>query len=331
MRERFVNAFITELSGIVPVELLPDIRDELFIFVNDYDIAERETSVVPYTGYMPECYKIYMTTMKIEGAKDNTLRLYNMALKDFFYTVNKKMSEITTNDIRVYLYITKKNRNICNRTLDSRRAILHSFFEWCANEGYVSANPCRNIRPIKYTRKEREPLSGMELEKVRNACRTIREKALVEFLYSTGARVREVERVKLSDIDFVKGEVTLFGKGDKYRRSYLSERCKFYLNEYLKTRSDECMSVFLTERRPYTGLQKAGIERVIRDIGKRSGIGRHLYPHLFRHSMATDLLRRDVPVTDVQKILGHVNINTTMVYAKTLNENVKAGHKRSII
>ena len=191
MREQFIDGFMAELNGEVPDEYLRTIRNKLALYVNDFDISQRETAVVKYTGYLPDFYKAYIVSRKIEGLSKNTLELYNLYLDDFFFTVNKDVKDITANDIRVYLYTTQENRNISNRTLDSRRTAIHAFFEWATNEGYVNKNPCRSIKNIKYERIQKKPLSEMELERIRLTCRTMREKAMIEFLYSTGARVTE--------------------------------------------------------------------------------------------------------------------------------------------
>lgn len=330
MREQFVNGFISNLYDKVPEEMLKVIQNELFLYVEDYDLKQRETAVGKYIGYLPECYKIYFVSRKIEGLSNKTLELYRLYLDDFFFSVNKELEEITANDIRVYLYTVQKQRNISDRTLDSRRSAIHAFFTWAADEGYIGKNPCRSIKKIKYERKERKGLTPIELEKVRMACKTIREKALVEFLYSTGARVTEACTIKKENVNFEKGEVVLFGKGSKHRTSYLSAKATLYLIEYLKSRTDQSEYLFVSERKPHNGLKKEAVERVIRNIGKRSGIERDLCPHLFRHTVATDMLRKNTPITDVQRMLGHENVNTTMVYAKTCDEDVKANHRKSV-
>lgn len=202
--------------------------------------------------------------------------------------------------------------------------------EWSANENYIDKNPCRSVKPIKFTENERQCIDNVELEKIRNVCETKRDRALVEFLYSTGARVQEVERMKITDINFEKNEVTLFGKGEKYRKSYISKSCKYYLLEYLQERTDGLDVLFRTNRKPYKNLTKAGIERVIRELGQKAEIGRHLFPHLFRHSVATDMIRKGVPITQVQKMLGHSNVNTTLIYAKTADTDVAESHRRFI-
>lgn len=260
-----------------------------------------------------------------------TLELYNLYLDDFFFTVNKKAEDITANDIRVYLYNAQESRGLSNRTLDSRRTVIHAFFEWAANEGYIGKNPCRVIKNIKYERIEKQPLTDMELERIRQACETVRERALVEFLYSTGARVTEVCGVKKTDIDFYKGEVVVLGKGNKHRTTYLNARCKLLLKQYFAIRDDESEYLFVSERKPHKVLKKEAIERIVRIIGERSELDRPLTPHLFRHTLATLMLQRGTPITEVQKILGHVNINTTMIYAKVSDEDVKVSHMKYAI
>lgn len=331
MREKFVNGFMTKLYGEIPEEYLETIKNKLALYVNDFDISQRETAVVKYTGYLPDFYKAYIVSRKIEGLSKKTLELYNLYLDDFFFTINKNAEDITANDIRVYLYNAQESRGLSNRTLDSRRTAIHAFFEWAANEGYIGKNPCRVIKNIKYERVEKKPLTDMELERIRQVCETVREKALVEFLYSTGARVTEVCGVKKTDIDFYKGEVIVLGKGNKHRKVYLNARSKLLLGQYLTSRDDDSEYLFVSERKPHNVLKKEAIERNIRLIGERAELDRPLTPHLFRHTLATLMLQRGTPITEVQKILGHVNINTTMIYAKVSDEDVKASHMKYAI
>ncbi|UWI18703.1 MAG: Telomere resolvase [Bacteriophage sp.] len=331
MREKFINGFVTKLYGEIPDEYLSVIRNKLSLYANNFDIQLRETGIVKYIGYLPDFYKTYIVSRKIEGLSQRTLEHYNLYLDDFFFTVNKRVEDITANDIRVYLYTTQESRGLSNRTLDSRRTAIHAFFEWAAGEGYVDKNPCRSIKNIKYERIQKKPLSDMELERVRQACKTTREKAMIEFLYSTGARVTEACTVKKQDVDFQNGEVIVLGKGNKHRKVYLNARSKLLLGQYLASRNDDSEYLFVSERKPHNVLKKEAIERIIRLIGERAELDRPLTPHLFRHTLATHLLQRGTPITEVQKILGHVNINTTTIYAKVADEDVKASHMKYAI
>lgn len=331
MRERFVKTFMTKLIGEISDDALKIVYQKLMVFVSDYEIAPRNTEIVPYEGYLPECYEIFFATRKIEGLSIRTLELYNMVLHNFFFQVNKNLREITTNDIRIYLYKTQETRKISNATLDNRRVIIQTFFEWAANEGYIGSNPCRNIKAIKHERAQRKPLSGMELERVRNACETLRDKAMIEMLYSTGCRVTELERLNITDVDFEQKDVHLFGKGDKHRTSCLNVRAELALKNYLATRNDDNPALFVSERAPHGRLKKPAIEKRVRQLGEMSKIGRRVYPHLIRHTTATDGLDRGMPIEEVQQFLGHVNINTTMVYAQVSRTNLKRDHRRCIV
>lgn len=331
MREHFVNEFMAVLSNKLTEDALSIVYQSRTLFVSNYEISERNTEVVPYTGYLPECYETYFVTRKIEGMSMKSLELYNLVLKDFFFKLNKEIGKISTNDIRVYLYKNQQERNLSNSTLDTKRTIIHAFFEWAANEGYIGSNPCRNIKPIKYERPKRKPLTGIELEKVRNACDNLKDKALLELFYSTGCRVTEMERLDISDIDFQTKEVLLFGKGDKHRISYLNAKAEIAIKNYLDSRNDNEEALFVSDRKPYGRLKKPAIEKRIRVLGEKSGIGRRLYPHLIRHTTATDGLDRGMPVEEVQQILGHVNIATTMIYAEVSRANVKNNHRKCIV
>lgn len=332
MNDLFVKEFISKLDGKVGNDQLKTVLHELEIFVSNFDIKNRNTEIIPYdNNYIPNVYKVYYVSKKIEGMSPKSLDLYDLYLKDFFFMVQKKIEEITTNDIRLYLYTIQKQRNIGNRSLDSRRLILNAFFQWCADEGYITKNVCKCINPIKFEVKERQPLNDIELELVRDACDDTRSKAIIEVLYSTGCRVTELENLKISDVNLTTREVHLFGKGNKHRTSYLNARSKVALEKYSASRSDDCESLIVTKKKPYRVLKKNGIENVVRNIGKRSGIDRPLYPHLLRHTTATDALDRGMNVAEVQKILGHQKLDTTMIYAKASQENVKHNHKKYIV
>lgn len=331
MQSNFANEFITRLDGKILEEEMQLILQELQMFSNDYDIQKKETSVVPYEEQLPDCYRVYMVAKKIEGLSKGTLQTYKLYLEHFLLNVCKPIEEITANDIRVYLYTYQQTRKVTNRTMDGRRLVLNTFFDWCFQEGYLLQNPCRQIHPIKYEMKMVEPLTGIELELIRDACKTKREKALIETFYSTGCRVSEMAALTKNDIDFRKGEVHLLGKGAKHRISYINAKAEVALKKYLLSRSDDNSALFVSERKPYKPLQKSAIERIIKNIGERSGVGRRVYPHLIRHTTATDALERGMNVAEVQKILGHEKLDTTMIYAKVCQENVKFDHKRFIV
>ena len=218
-----------------------------------------------------------------------------------------------------------------DHTIDTKRIVINTFLDWCCLEYYIPENPCAKIHAIKYEEKPREPLDGIEMEMVRDACVDLRERAMIEFFYSTGCRVSEMAILKKEDIDFSTKEVRLFGKCRKHRVSYLNARAEYTLQKYWATRKDDTDAVFCTIRKPYHALQKQAVEQVIHNIGVRSGIGRPLFPHLIRHTTATNAIDHGMDVTDLQKLLGHTRISTTMIYAKVTQENVRYSHHRYVV
>lgn len=332
--ENFANEFVSKLDGKISDEALRTVLQELQVFTSNYDISQRETHVVPYQNNIPDCYRVYMVAKKIEGMSPESMKTYNFYLTDFFEHINRPFEQVTTNDIRIYLYETQKRTGISNRTLDGKRLVINTFMDWCWKEGYIPNNPCASIKPIKFEEKPREPLSNMELEIVRDACENYRDKAMIELFYSTGCRLSEMVNLKISDIDFTSKEVHLFGKGSKHRTSYLNAKAEYMLKKYFELeRSKESISdsVFVIFRKPYNEMHKESIYARIKAIQKRSGIERSLFPHLLRHTMATDALNRGMNVAEVKEILGHEKLDTTMIYAKISHDSLKFNHKRYIV
>nr|DAM71528.1 MAG TPA: SITE SPECIFIC RECOMBINASE XERD [Caudoviricetes sp.] len=332
--ENFANEFISKLDGKIPDEALRTVLQELQVFASNYDINQRETHVVPYQSNIPDCYRVYMVAKRIEGMSPESMKTYNFYLTDFFEHINRPFEQVTTNDIRIYLYETQKRTGISNRTLDGKRLVINTFMDWCWKEGYIPNNPCASIKPIKFEEKPREPLSNMELEIVRDACENYRDKAMIELFYSTGCRLSEMVNLKISDIDFTSKEVHLFGKGSKHRTSYLNAKAEYMLKKYFELeRPKESISdsVFVIFRKPYNEMHKESIYARVKAIQKRSGIERSLFPHLLRHTMATDALNRGMNVAEVKEILGHEKLDTTMIYAKISHDSVKFNHKRYIV
>lgn len=288
---------------------------------------------MPYNQELPELAKMYLVCKKIEGLSDRTLETYKRMLEIFFRHFQKPVEMIGANDIRVYLFQYQQGRGCSNRSLDKYRGYLCSFFSWATDEGYLTRNPMKTIQPIKYEKKPRKPLTQLELEYLREGCQTPREKAIIEFLFSTGCRVSELSGVKLDDVDWNARSVHLFGKGKKHRDSYINAKAEVALKAYLETRSDDCQYLFVSERKPYRQIQPAAIEKVVRIIASRSAekINKNITPHVLRHTTATLALEKGMPIEEISKLLGHEQINTTMIYAQTSQASVQAGHRRYVI
>lgn len=271
--ENFANEFVSKLDGKISDEALRTVLQELQVFASNYDINQRETHVIPYQSNIPDCYRVYMVAKKIEGMSPESMKTYNFYLTDFFEQINRPFEQVTTNDIRIYLYETQKRTGVSNRTLDGKRLVINTFMDWCWKEGYIPNNPCASIKPIKFEEKPREPLSNMELEIVRDACENYRDKAMIELFYSTGCRLSEMVNLKISDIDFTSKEVHLFGKGSKHRTSYLNAKAEYMLKKYFeleRPKDSISDSVFVIFRKPYNRMQKGSIYARVKAIQKRS-------------------------------------------------------------
>lgn len=332
MRDKLKNDLLLIINSYVDSETLKMLDQKIDIILSNYDVCLHKNEVVPYTFEIPETVKMYIVTKKISGLSEKSLYLYSIVLKDFFITIQKMPDKISANDIRLYLYTYQKEHNISNRTLDCRRTIICSYFGWMASEEYINKNPAINITPIKYERKHKKPMSQLDLEKVRNACETKREKAIVEMLYSTGCRVSELEHLNISDVNFETKEVMLFGKGNKHRISYLNAKAEVMLKEYLAERTDNNPALFIYSRKPYDRLKKSGIELIIRKLVERTnGISTHITVHTFRHTTATEALNRGMNIVDVSKLLGHSKIETTMEYITSDSSSIKNNHRNCVI
>ncbi len=332
MREKLKNELLTLLDSYVDSGVLRDIAPQIEIVLSNYEIEQRKTEIIVYGSDLPETVQNYIVAKKIAGLSDKSLQLYLMVITDFFRTVRKKPEKITTADIRVYLYQYQKEHGITNRTLDSKRTIICSYFNWMAAEEYICKNPAITIEPIKYEKKHRKSMTQMDLEKIRLSCETKREKAIVEMLFSTGCRVTELERLNISDVNFETKEVYLFGKGDKHRVSYLNAKAEVSLKDYLKTRTDNNPALFVYEKKPYSRLKKSGIESVVRKMMERvQGVSTHVTPHIFRHTTATTALDRGMSIVDVSRLLGHSRLDTTMGYITANLSSVKNNHKNYVV
>ena len=332
MREKLKNDLLLLLNQHVDVDVLRKVEPCIETILANYEVEARKTELIPYGAILPESVEIYLVTRKIAGLSDKTLYLYHLILADFFQTLQKAPEKVTANDIRVYLYRYQKEHGTSNRTLEGRRIAICAYFKWINAEGYIDKNPTINIDPIKYERKHKKAMSQLDLEKVRLACTTKREKVIVEMLYSTGCRVTELERLNISDINFETKEVMLFGKGNKHRVSYLNARAEVALREYLDTRTDNNEALFIYERKPNSRLRKPGIEAIIRKLMNRTaGVTTHVTPHTFRHTTATTALDRGMNIVDVSKLLGHVKIETTMEYITTNSSAIKNSHQNFVI
>lgn len=332
--EQMKNSFLLEVSSLFPsfsVDELNKISSALDRSAYGFDVSRKETALSTYVDPIPMLVKTYIIVKKTEGRSDGTLQNYARVLKDFFLWVRKQPEEVNANDIRMYLYNYQQHHHISERTLDKYRETICWFFGWCHAEEYLSRNPARPVKAIKYESKERQALSQMDLEYLRMACKTKRDRAMIEVLYSTGCRVSEFLRLKLSDVHWADNTIHLFGKGKKHRTSYLNAKSIVALLDYLESRNDTCESLFVTERAPFRQMSKEAVELCIRNISERSNIGKRVTPHILRHTTANQAVNSGMPIEDVSKLLGHASVATTMIYAKPSRSKVQTEHIRCIV
>ena len=326
--ETFVNEFLTRINGQVADSELPVIAEQLSILCGNYEIKRKETALVPYEE-LPEAYKAYMVTLKIEGKSDKTLAQYRLRLEPLFKTIRKPLDDITTNDLRIYLYQIKQQRGIADITLDNIRAVFNAFFAWCSEEGYIKKNVCAAIHPIKYEKKPRKIYTDTQLEVMRTVCTSDRDRAIIEVLYSTGCRVGELAVLKRSDIDFSTRKVQLYGKGKKHRFSCINARAEVALKKYLASRDDDNEALFVSMRKPHNALGIREFQNIIKKLGEKAQIEKAC-PHRMRHTFATVALEHGMPITDLQQLMGHNNLDTTMIYAKVSQTGVAMSHSKCI-
>lgn len=327
MYEHFRNSFLAELESHFDSQNLDLILSALDKAAANYDFTEKETSLAVIEDEIPKLVRIYLTSKRLEGASPKTIKLYGGVLRIFFEEVRKIPQEVSTNEIRLFLAQYQMQKGITDRSLDKYRQILNSFFEWCLNDEYISKNPCRNIKEIKYEAEPRHSLTRFQLERLRRSCKTSRDLAIVDVLYSTGCRVTELINMKLSDMR--DNEISIVGKGKKHNTVYLNTNAQLSLSDYLKDRQGTSDYLFTSIRQPYGRLSVRSVEVMFNKLGKE--LNYKLSPHILRHTSATLALQNGMSITQVQKMLGHASVNTTQIYAETSQEDVATSHRRYVI
>lgn len=272
---------------------------------------------------------MFLNAKKIEGCSERTLSYYKTTVEKLLDGITDPIRKVTTDDIREYL-ANYQGLNDCSKTtIDNIRRNISSFFTWLEEEDYIIKSPMRRIHKIKTTKTVKEVISDEEIEKMRDKCKNLRDLAIIDLLYSTGIRIGELVRLNIDDIDFEERECIVFGKGDKERRVYFDAKTKIHLTDYINSRFDTNPALFVTLDAPYNRLQISGVEIRLRRLGRELGINK-VHPHKFRRTMATRAIDKGMPIEQVQKLLGHSQIDTTMHYAIVNQTNVKVAHRKFI-
>ena len=271
----------------------------------------------------------FLSSKRLEGCSEKTLHYYESTIQIVLNTIQKHVKHITTDDLRKYLTDYQNVHKSSRVTIDNIRRILSSFFSWLEDEDYIVKSPVRRIHKVKSATTIKETYSDESLELMRDNCNSLRDLALIDILASTGMRVGELVLLNIDDINFNERECVVFGKGDKERIVYFDARTKIHLQNYIDSRSDENKALFVSMRKPYNRLTIGAIETIVRNIGKQLEIPK-AHPHKFRRTLATKAIDKGMPIEQLQKLLGHQKIDTTLQYAMVKQSNVKIAHKRYI-
>lgn len=339
LKENVYESIKENLIGKIDSERIPLIIDAVAISLDGFKVERESKDLIIYEQNNEKILKKFIVSKAVEGLSKKSLETYKTVINAFLLATNKYIQDITTDDIRVYLAYKKMNRTSGNY-LNLIRRSLSSLFQWCVDNEELSQNPVRKIKSIRTEKKIRKPFTEDEMETLRCFSKSLRNKAIIEFLYSTGCRVSEMCNADRSDVDFEIGKVTVLGKGNKYRDVYLSSRCKAILKKYLNSREDPIPALFVSnpenfgngslKRYPKGRLSPSGVECMLRALGKKCCID-NVHPHRFRRTAATLALKRGMPIEQVQKMLGHESIETTTIYAQTNMTDVQASHNKYII
>ena len=330
MKELFIKEVTTKMADFLDGNQRIKLREILTEICLNYQIeiieqTKRQETQKNNTYILDR----FIASKEIEGYSTRTLNYYRNNINKMLDTVNLPINEITTEILRNYLSDYKSNSNAGMVTIDNIRRTLSSFFAWLENEDYIVKSPVRRIHKVKATKKVKETLTDENLEKLRDTCSNVRDLAILELLISTGMRVGELTRLNISDMNFQERSCIVLGKGNSEREVYFSAKSKMYIEKYLETRTDDNEALFVSLIKPYNRLGISGIEIAIRNLGKKANINK-VHPHKFRRTMATMAIDKGMPIEQVQKLLGHIKIDTTMEYAMINQNNVKNSHRKYI-
>lgn len=329
-KDQIMTLFLTKCSKQLNTQDLQFIKDTFIKTFINYDFIEKTTELTTIDTSSLYLIDMYIASKRLENCSEGTINQYRRVINMFLQFINKPIATIITDDIRYFLIKYKEARNISATSLNNTRQYLFCFFTWCTNNDYIAKNPCANIKPIKEESKERTAFTDVELELIRKSCNdNARNKAIIETLYSTGCRVSELVNIKISDIDFINRKVKLFGKGKKWRTTGLSCKAIMAIQDYLNTKNYDSEYVFTAIRAPHNVIGKTNVEKLMRQISAETNI--EVFPHRFRHTMATTAIANGMPVEQVQIILGHESIDTTQKYAHVNKDIALQSHRRYVL
>jgi site-specific recombinase XerD len=329
MKEELIRNVLNGMMGIIDSMQAEHLKNVLCRALSAVSVTEQTDSKPSNTDENAYFLENFIAAKRVEGCSGKTLDYYSTTILKMLASIGKWVKDITTDDLRGYLAGYQQSNNSSKVTIDNIRRILSSFFSWLEDEDYIVKSPVRRIHKVKTAKVIKEAFTDENLEILRDTCDNIRNLALVEMLASTGMRVGEMIRLNRTDINFNERSCIVLGKGESEREVYFDARTKLHLSGYLAGRTDGTPALFVSSKSPHSRLTISGIERVLRQLGKEAKIAQ-VHPHRFRRTLATMAIDKGMPIEQVQKLLGHVKIDTTMRYAMVNQCNVKNAHRKYI-
>lgn len=326
MIENLINDIEQAMLGVLNNEQMSQLRKVLDYTFRDINVSSKNNEECSGNS---ELIDIFLSTKRVEGCSDKSMHYYRSTLNNAIRKIGKNIRHITTDDLRSYLNDYQLTSGATKVTVDNIRRILSSFFSWLEDEDYIVKSPVRRIHKVKVGKTVKETYSDEDLEQMRDHCEGIRDLALIDLLASTGMRVGELVKLNRNDIDFENRECIVTGKGDKQRRVYFDARTKIHLQRYFVERIDDNPALFVSLLAPYDRLQISGVEIRLRRLGRELNIPK-VHPHKFRRTLATMAIDKGMPIEQVQHLLGHQSLDTTLQYAMVNQTNVKMSHRKFI-
>lgn len=316
---------VTILNEMTEYLSLPQMKKLQEVMLRIFAEKEPEKRQISNEEYL----EMFIAAKSIEGCSNRTISYYRSTIETMLESVSDPVRKITAEDMRLYLSEYQKRNNCSKVTVDNIRRNISSFFSWLEEENYILKSPMRRIHKIKTNQQVKEVISDEDIEKLRDHCNCKRDLAMIDLLYSTGIRVGELVNLNIKDVDFEARECIVFGKGGKERKVYFDAKSKLHLMSYVDSRNDDNPALFVTLDAPHDRLKISGVEIRMRQLGRSINLLK-IHPHKFRRTMATRAIDKGMPIEQVQKILGHSQIDTTMQYAMVNQSNVKTSHRKYI-
>ena len=327
MKTEVITAILQQMAPHLKESQMAELKGTLYICLQDYEIQRKQTDIAVYEDNASTYLRRFLLERGAAGLSQETLDNYKLTLEMFLQATNKPVAQYTDEDIICYLEVYRRVRKVSFARIKNMQSAMSSFFGWLCRRKYIQANPVAQMDSIKVPKKIKHPFTAEDMEILRINCQQLRDMAILETLYSTAVRVSELATMDRTDISFVNRDVTVTGKGNKQRETYINASMGVYLKMYLESRTDNNPALFVSLKAPHKRLSKRGIEALIKRIGIAAGV-ENVHPHRFRRTAATDLLRRGMPIEQVSKLLGHVKLDTTQIYCTVDQESVRMSHRK---